>query len=137
MKRLLINFSPLIIMLIAGCLKPSDTPTTYAPIGTFAGQFTRIHYSNAKKSYDTVKANLMLVMDLNTGYAISGDTTYHAASRGNFYIANNSITFLDLNTSNPSKIHLFGTYAYTYDNVNLQIQASSDTLKYLYVLKQQ
>ena len=138
MKRILIFLSPFILMLGYGCLKGNnDNTATYAPIGTFSGQFTRIHYSNTKKLYDTVKANLILVMDLTTGYSITGDTTRHAGSYGGFATSTTNITFYDNNTSNSAKTHLNGTYSYTYDNVNLQIQASSDTLKYLYVLKQQ
>jgi hypothetical protein len=138
MKRAFICFLPFILMLAGGCLKKSDNANFVVPLGNFNGIFTRIHYNATKKTSDTIKAGLSLVIDINTGYAISGDTTYHAGSYGDFAAAATVITFYD-HTLNYSlnKTHLEGDYTYTYDGSTLQMQQTkADTLKYLYVFKQ-
>ncbi|MBE9667395.1 hypothetical protein [Mucilaginibacter boryungensis] len=144
MKRAIIFFLPFIVMLGAGCLKHSnDADVSFnAPTGTFAGPFMKIHYSPATKKYDTVKANLTLTMDLKTGYKVTGDTaTVHAGSFGDFSMDPTYVQFADKtysSTASLSKVHLSGTYLYSYNGVNFKIEAVvGDTLDYYYNLTKQ
>ncbi len=134
----------LIVVIAAGCAKSTDdtnTTTVILPVGNFSGQFTRIHLNSATKKLDTIHANLTIAMAAATGYAVSGDTTYHAASYGGYVVDGVNIAFADqtllqkgASTITPTKTHLNGTYSYTYNAPNLQIYFSSDTVIYSYVL---
>jgi len=124
------------MMLAAACKKPG--PTIIAPLGTFNGIFTRIHYTNATKKYDTLKAGLIVVIDINTGFSVTGDTTVHTASHGDFYTDATHIQFDDFDFAEPLKVHLDGVYDYTYDGSLLQFSKSvGDTLHYSYALRGQ
>jgi len=137
MKRFLICFFPLIVMLAAACKK--DPPIIIAPLGNFNGIFTRIHYTASTKKYDTLKAVLNIVIDINAGFAVTGDTTRHTASYGDFYTNATQIQFADhTDGQQPNKVHLDGIYNYTYDGSLLQFSKSStDTLSYSYVMRLQ
>lgn len=142
MKRTLIFFLPFMVMLGASCSKSSDANTFPVPSGSYAGQFLRLRYNNTTKGYDSLKANIILTMDLKTGYKVTGDTsTAHAGSYGDFSISAYNIQFADKTfTTNPppTKVHLYGVYDYGYDGTTLQIQATySDTLGFFYNLKKQ
>jgi|SRR5476651_1982850 len=137
MKRALICFLPFIVMLAAACRKLG--PTVIAPLGNFSGVFTRIHYTASTKKYDTLKAGLNVVIDINTGFAVSGDTTVHTASHGDFYTNATQIEFDDYTYAQLlNKVHLNGVYDYTYDGSLLQFSRSlADTLRYSYALRKQ
>ncbi|QKJ29144.1 hypothetical protein HQ865_05030 [Mucilaginibacter mali] len=144
MKRAFIFFLPFMVMLGAGCMKHNDSDgnTFPVPSGSFAGKFTRLHYNTTKKGYDTLSANIVLTMDVKTGYKVTGDTsTVHAGSFGDFSMNAYAIQFADktyTSTPPPSKIHLYGIYEYGYDGTNLQIDATfADTLGFFYDLKRQ
>ena len=137
MKRNLIYFLPLLMLLAAGCFgNKNQAPAPSVPIGTFKGQFFGIHTS-IKNNLDTLKANLQLVLSPGAAFAVTGDTsTVHAGSYGNFGITSNStnyINFVDKTfpiSGNASKIHLSGTYQYYYDGTTFQMVGTSvmDTL---------
>jgi hypothetical protein len=143
MKRLIILFLPFIIMFGAGCIKHNEDAVPFvAPTGNFAGQFMKIHYDLKTRKYDTVKANLVLAMDIKTGYKVTGDTaTVHAGSFGDFSMDNLYVQFADRtysSTVSSSKIHLSGTYQYAYDGTNFRIEAVvGDTVDLFYDLKKQ
>jgi len=132
----------LIIILAVGCAKSADTTSNIVlPVGTFTGQFTRIHLNLRTNKIDTIHANLTLTMAAATGYAISGDTTYHAASHGSYVVDGINIAFSDqtlptstTSTTPPTKTHLNGVYSYVYSTSSMQITFSSDTLVYTYIL---
>lgn len=75
-----------------------------------------------------------------TGFAVGGDTTYHAASHGGYVVDGQNIAFSDITlpstptTVVPAKTHLNGVYQYVYTGNTMQIAASSDTLAYYYSL---
>jgi len=141
MKRKIIYFLPLLLLSITGCLKSNSDPSNVViPTGTFAGQFTRVHLHPATGKLDTIKANLTLTMSTTAGYAISGDTTLHAASHGGYAVDGLNIAFSDQTlpaspnntTPVPTKVHLNGVYSYAYNGSALQIAFSSDTLAFFY-----
>jgi endonuclease IV len=145
-KNIAIYLLP-VLLVIGGCVKSMQDPDTEFsnkgyPIGTFVGQFTRIHKSHATYKYDTLRANLKLVLSTNTGYAITGDTaTVHAGSYGSFSEDFVNMIFDDLTYPTgtlSNKTHLSGFYTYEYYGDTLKIKpggAQSDTLKFLYTLK--
>lgn len=143
MKNAFIFFLPFLLMLAASCAKHNDTGSNFlVPSGSFAGQFARLRYNKTTGRYDTIKANIVLSMDLKTGYKVTGDTsTVHAGSYGDFAIGPYSIQFADKTlsaSSVPTKVHLYGVYEYGYDGTNLQIDATyADTLGFFYNLKKQ
>jgi hypothetical protein len=137
-KNNLIYLLPL-LLLAAGCHKPSNNPdsTSLYPLGTFTGQFMRIHKKPAM-GYDTTKANLQLVLSTVTGYAITGDTSVHAPSYGSFsetatYMLFNDVTYTAM--GKQKKTHLAGEYIYAFDGLKLKISApNGDSLVYKYEL---
>jgi len=142
--------APLSLLAITGCLKTNTTPNNVIlPVGTFAGTFTRIHYSLQTGKLDTIKANIILTMAAATGYAVSGDTTHHAASHGGYSVDGQNIAFYDqtlpqvgtvVNPPIPVKTHLNGVYQYSYSTPagsagsSLQIIFTGDTVAYSYIL---
>lgn len=144
MKKAFIFFLPFIVMLGAGCLKHSDDSSSTFPVpsGSYAGQFTRLRYNTTKNGYDTLKANIVLTIDIKTGFKITGDTsTVHAGSFGDFSISAYAMQFADKTysaTAPQAKIHLNGLYEYGYDGTRLQIDATyADTLGFFYDLRKQ
>lgn len=140
MKLKHIFFLPFIIMLAASCTKPkNDTVPFTVPTGNFNGTFQRLRYNASTSKYDTLTTAISLSMDLTTGYKITGDTTLHAGSYGNFTINAYYIGFDDATFSGtelPAKPHLVGTYAYSYNGTQLHMQQTypSDTLGFFYDL---
>ncbi len=144
MKRRLSYLLPLLLLIVlaVGCAKsPDSTDTIVLPVGTFTGQFTRIHLNPYTRKLDTIYANLTLTMAAATGYAITGDTTKHAGSHGSYVVDGVNIAFSDqtlptstTSTAPPTKIHLNGVYSYVYTTTSMQITFSNDTLIYTYIL---
>jgi hypothetical protein len=147
LKHILIYLLPVSFLWLSSCVKTQRDPDTYFankgyPLGTFSGDFLRIHKNHYTYKYDTLKAYLKLTLSTNTGYAVTGDTaTLHAGSYGSFSedFANMAFDDVTNSASYPSKkVHLSGFYTYDYDGTTLKITpgvTQSDTLKYLYVLK--
>lgn len=130
-------------VLAAGCFgkDASSTVTPTAPNGTFKGQFTRLHKKPNTSVYDTIKTTVTLNISSNGyTYAITGDTTLHAGSKGTYaydgtYIQFNDNTFTPKNNFMPTKPHLYGVYQYGYDGTIFQmLRTQSDTLLYKYDL---
>jgi hypothetical protein len=146
-KYILIYLLPTALIWLSGCVKTQHDPDTYFinkgyPLGTFSGNFLRIHKNHYTYKYDTLKAYLKLTLSTNTGYAITGDTTtLHAGSYGSFSEDFANMVFDDITNpplSTPKKVHLSGFYTYNYDGATLKMMPGGiqpDTLKYLYVLK--
>ncbi|WP_158824788.1 hypothetical protein [Mucilaginibacter lacusdianchii] len=134
----------LIAALATGCLKSNETPIVQ-PQGTFTGIFYKLRnprYVNAKQIWDTTKINLSLQLSGNN-FAVTGDTTLHAGSKGLFGYNSAYIEFQDntipAGNTKPltalPKIHLAGTYPYQYDGSIFRLKAWNDTLVYFYDLK--
>ena len=133
----------LLFLCYTGCGKiNTNVPNSIiVPSGNFTGVFKRVHVK--KGVYDTLKANILLSMSVNTGFRITGDTaTVHAGSYGSYAVSNDytTIQFLDATSATKGltpKVHLNGVYNYLYDGSRLQIVANSalDTLSYQYDLK--
>jgi len=134
-----------LILMEIGCV--SNTPIiaqpNNTPEGTFTGKFQFSHLHSKTGVVDTLSANLILTMELKTGFAVTGDTsTLHAGSYGS-YAVNSSYTEIQFNDKTfpasgvPVKDHLNGIYNYVYDGTNLQISAygAFDTLAYIYTMK--
>lgn len=122
-----------------GCSKTSyDTTPQLVPMGSFSGNFTKIHLNSKTQIIDTSKAIITLAIS-NTGlFKITGDTLkIHAGSHGMATLYSGYIQFIDSTATviNPPKIHLNGIYQYYYDGSIFQLGASNDTLKVLYDLK--
>ncbi len=128
-----------------GCAgKTNILPSTPVPVsGTFAGQFKLYHVNPVTNKVRVDSANLGLVMEIATGYKITGDTTtLHAGSYGSYQVNSytTQILFAD-NTFPPggssAKVHLSGSYNYHYDGSTLQLvtYGPQDTLQYFYNLK--
>ena len=136
MKRKIMYLSFLVTALAAGCQK--QLPVTPDLQGTFTGQFTRIRL-NKNGKLDTAVANLQLNMQASAGYTITGDTsTIHAGSKGNYQFSASLVAFLDNTysaTAKSTKIHLAGTYSYSFNGVNFIIAGGTDSLGLLYNLK--
>jgi hypothetical protein len=144
MKRILLYSSLIFVALASGCVPTTVSPVVAAgPEGTFTGQFMYFHLHSKTGVVDTTKANIQLQMEQSTGFKVTGDTaTIHAGSFGSYIVntAYNNVDFLDNTyptTGTPTKFHLNGVYAYTYDGTILKMVAYSafDTLTYFYTLK--
>ena len=143
MKRL-IYILPVLVALSTGCLKSSQSLSAAAkPSGTFSGQFRLLHKKSNQLKFDTLKANIQLVLTDDINYQVLGDTaTVHAGSKGTYGpgegLSAGLITFIDTTypkTGTPSKTHLSGTYQYYYDGNKFQMVANSaDTLSLQYEL---
>jgi hypothetical protein len=125
MKKTLSYLLPLLLALATGCHNKSSTPDF--PTGTFKGVFTRIQLkpNQPTQSYDTLKANLQLVLSPDSSYAVTGDTaTVHAGSRGRFSVHKPIVTFYDRTfpiAGGAVKAYLLAHYEYTYDSKTLKI----------------
>jgi hypothetical protein len=142
MKFKYILFLPLLVMLAASCSKPKRNIPFPVPSGTFAGEFDRLRLNSSTQKYDTLRANITLVMNLTDGYKIIGDTSVHAGSHGNFIMSAVEIAFEDstyLGAGLPEKPHLLGTYQYNYNGTTLHMQQTypNDTLGFFYNLTKQ
>ncbi len=146
MKSKVIYLLALLLVFIAGCVKsyhdPAFDPNNLGyPLGTFTGEFARIHKNHSTYKYDTTKAALKLVLSTNTGYSVTGDTTTaHAGSYGSFSEDFVNMSFDDVTYPvkySPKKTHLSGFYTYTYDGSILKISSGGpmDTLRCIYTLK--
>jgi hypothetical protein len=146
MKSKVIYLLALVPFFIIGCVKsyhdPAFDPNNLGyPLGTFTGEFARIHKNHMTYKYDTTRAALKLVLSTNTGYAVTGDTTIaHAGSHGSFSEDFVNMSFDDVTYPYkyaPKKTHLSGFYTYTYDGTNLKISSGllTDTLRCIYTLK--
>lgn len=131
-----------VALLFTSCLKGESAADVAAsfPVGTFTGQFRAIHKSTT--GIDTQKANITLTLSTQTGFKITGDTaTLHAGSHGG-YLFNTTYGFFSDSTysatSTSTKVHLNGTYLYSYNGTVFQmLQVSGDTLSYQYDLTKQ
>jgi hypothetical protein len=142
MKRLLIYIVPLLLLSETGCLKTNDSNninSTSYPSGTYTGQFLRVHKNALKGTYDTLKANLQLTLNATNGFAVTGDTTtVHAGSTGPYAINPTYMYFADVTypkTGIPLKVHLYGSYLYSYDGTTLLLLQANDTLSYQYTFR--
>ena len=144
MKRILICLLPALILLGAGCIKNDTVATASVPTGTFNGEFRLLRKKANQIKFDTLKANIQLVLTDDVNYKILGDTALvHAGSKGTYEVGQNAsaglIGFIDTTypkTGKPAKTHLQGAYQYYYDGVKLQMVANSlDTLSLQYDLK--
>jgi hypothetical protein len=146
MKSKVIYLLTLLPVVTTGCVKsnkdPAFDPNNLGyPLGTFTGEFARIHKNRMTYKYDTTKATLKLVLSTNTGFAVSGDTTTaHAGSYGSFSEDFVNMSFDDVTYPvkySPKKTHLSGFYTYTYDGILLKISSggTTDTLRCVYTLK--
>ena len=135
---------PLLVIVVfaSGCFgNKNSAPAPAIPSGNFTGQFRRVHTSPRNGAMDTLKANLMLSLNVTTGFAVTGDTaTVHAGSHGSYAIGSSYIEFSDVTfppTGTPTKIHLSGVYQYYYDGTVFQMVANSylDTISYQYDMK--
>jgi hypothetical protein len=133
----------LLLAFAAGCSKQYTPPRPSSSLqGTFKGQFMFIHQPAHSTTLDTLTANIQLVMQANSTFQVTGDTSkLHAGSFGSFVPgSNSSIQFFD-NTypasGTPAKIHLSGVYQYTYDGLYLRLAGYGplDTVAYKYVLQ--
>jgi hypothetical protein len=139
MKKNLLGLLVILLITVAGCVKKEETPVEI-PQGTFAGSFTRLHYSVATNKMDTLKANLVIKFSTTTGYAVLSDTSVvHAGSKGGYSVDPYYIEFG--NTTIPAgpvpttgKVHLAGIYEYVYTANSLKFAKSNDTLGYYYDL---
>jgi hypothetical protein len=146
-KYFLIYLLPAALLNLSGCVKTQRDPDNYFtnkgyPLGTFSGDFLRIHKNHYNYKYDTLRTYLKLTLSTNTGYMVTGDTiTLHAGSYGSFSEDFANMAFDDITnaaTSTNKKVHLSGFYTYDYDGTTLKITPGGkqpDTLKYLYILK--
>lgn len=146
MKRKAIYLLLLLLVVIAGCIKSYKDPAFDSnnlgyPLGTFTGEFSRIHKNRTTYKYDTTRAMLKLVLSTNTGFAVTGDTTTaHAGSYGSFSEDFVNMSFDDITYPykySPKKTHLSGFYTYSYDGTNLKISSGlpTDTIRCIYNLK--
>ncbi len=141
MKNILIYLLPLFLLFSASCLKTQNAasnPSQY-PSGSYTGTFYRIHRSLLTNATDTLKANLILTLNPTTGFTITGDTTtVHAGSTGAYAFTATYAQFADITYPKMGvlkKVHLEGTYLYSYDGTNLALEQQNDTLTYLYNFK--
>jgi hypothetical protein len=130
-------------VLTTGCLKQNnDTTPVVQPQGKFSGTFYRIHKAPTVAKFDTIKLSMQIELLSNT-FKITGDTTKHAGSFGNFDYNQSQIQWIDAtvpagsSTVKLPKYHLNGIYNYSYNGTALKFEAYNDTLKYFYDLKKQ
>lgn len=136
----------LTVVLATGCLNKTTPTPSVLPTGNFIGTFTRLHLNTANNKIDTITATLTLTMSQANGYAIGGDTTYHAASHGGYVSDGSNIAFSDqtlpsssaTNAPAPTKTHLNGVYQYVFtQGSSIQMQQIGDTLAFYYNMKAQ
>lgn len=127
-----------VALLITSCVKGSSTTDTAAtfPAGTFTGQFRAIHKTTT--TVDTQKANITLTLSTQTGFKLTGDTSTLIAGSHGGYLFNTTYGYFVDSTAVSSKVHLNGTYLYSYNGSVFQmLQVSGDTLTYQYDLVKQ
>ncbi len=142
MKPFLFSVLAFATLLTTGCMSDKNSaPGPVIPSGTFTGQFRRVHTSAKTGVRDTAKANIQLVLDIKTGFTVTGDTsTVIAGSHGGYAVDLNYILFNDVTypaSGTPAKTHLSGAYQYYYDGTVFQMVNNSylDTLSMQYDLK--
>ncbi|RWY51102.1 hypothetical protein [Mucilaginibacter gilvus] len=128
------------ILMAIGCAPNKKSEPVPTPVGTFAGQFRKLHRASGATKIDTTKATIQLVLDAGGAYKVLGDTaTLHAGSKGTYSIGGSVIAFQDatFKTVPDPKIHLYGYYAFYYDGSSMfqMVLNSSDTLSLQYDLK--
>jgi hypothetical protein len=138
MKVKVIYFISVLATCLSGCLKNNPTPATPLPTGTFSGQFIAIRRPPDVPKKDTVKATLMVSLSQTLGFTVTGDTTKHAGSFGDYGVNAYNIQFVDQSgmSAKPPKYHLSGIYNYTYDGSILEIYINyADTVSLSYIFK--
>lgn len=143
MKKL-IYLVPVLIAFATSCAPTSTVAPAITPQGTFAGEFRLLHKKPNQIKFDTLKANIQVVLSGGKNYEVLGDTaTVHAGSKGIFEMGTGAnagfIGFTDVTYPTnkvPTKTHLIGAYQYYYDGSKFQMVANSlDTLSLQYDLK--
>jgi hypothetical protein len=129
----------MLLVCLAGCAKKPATVNYQQtlPVGTFTGVFIRLHLTHATGKIDTVNANLLLALDASGNFAVTGDTSLHAASMGKYgFGVNDDLIFTDKTlptTGTPTKSHLSGDYQFTYNSGLLEmLKLVGDSLSYQY-----
>ena len=142
MKHKLLPLFVFSLLFATSCVKTNTTQPQQPPSGVFPGQFLFVHRKLTVLPYDTLKANLVVTMQTTPSYTfkVTGDTSQHAGSYGTFMLNSGLIYFNDVtyptNGSVPAKIHLSGTYQYSYNGVDFQLlSTNSDTSAYEYILR--
>ncbi|MBD1367154.1 hypothetical protein IDJ77_25305 [Mucilaginibacter sp. ZT4R22] len=142
MKKRFTYLLPALTILIAlatSCSPNKPADPVPVPTGTFNGQFRKLHRAKGATKIDTTKATIQLVLESGGTYKVLGDTaTLHAGSKGGYSVVGNALAFQDATYSaSDPKIHLYGYYAYYYDNSSVlqMVLNSSDTLSLQYDLK--
>lgn len=130
----------IVILMAVGCTANKTAEPAPTPVGTFSGQFRRLHRAVGASRIDTTKANIQLVLETGGTYKVLGDTaTVHAGSKGNYSVVNGAMAFQDATYSTvpTSKIHLYGYYSFYYDGTSVfqMVVNSADTLSLQYDLK--
>ncbi|MEO7216180.1 hypothetical protein [Mucilaginibacter sp.] len=128
------------ILMAIGCAPNKESAPVPTPIGTFSGQFRKLHRAKGATKIDTSKANIQLVLEDGGTYKVLGDTaTLHAGSKGGYNIGGSVIAFQDatFTTATDPKIHLYGYYSFYYDGSSVfqMVLNSADTLSLQYDLK--
>ncbi|WP_143014048.1 hypothetical protein [Mucilaginibacter pineti] len=143
MKRNLFYLLPLLLTLGVACSPKSDPVVIPNPTGAFTGTFKLITKKTTGTGYDTAKSNIVLTTTSSAHYAVTGDTTKHAGSKGLYIYDGNFIQFRDstYKVGVQTKTHLAGVYQYLYDGVNFKMIAgnknvSPDTIYRYDLLKQ-
>nr|WP_294943741.1 hypothetical protein [uncultured Mucilaginibacter sp.] len=136
----LLPVTAIVILMGIGCTANKTAEPAPTPVGTFNGQFRRLHRAKGAAKIDTTKANIQLVLEQGGAYKVLGDTaTLHAGSKGTYAANAGVMAFQDATFSalSTSKIHLFGYYAYYYDGSSVlqMVLNSADTLSLQYDLK--
>jgi hypothetical protein len=152
MKLKLFFVLSLIALFAGGCVSNKNSlPAPAVPSGTFGGQFRRVHTSSKSGLRDTLKANVLLVLNNTSGFTLTPQTTPSVvvAGHGGYVIESNYILFNDVayqtavssgnSTGTTDKVHLTGTYQYYYDGNVFQMVNNSflDTLSLQFDLKKQ
>jgi hypothetical protein len=123
---------------VTGCVKSINqtNPAVVIPTGNFTGKFAYIHARTSGAPMDTVISVLNLTLSTSGTYAVTGDTSRHAGSFGSFGADGTYMAFADKTypvSKAPTKIHLSGSYLYSYDGTTLKLLAvPSDTVSYQY-----
>jgi len=142
MKINLLYLLALVSILAVGCTKSQvpKTPSLGSLQGVYSGQLLAVHTNTPKN--DTLTANVQLTLTSSFGYSVAGDTsTVQAGSHGSFLLNSGAvIQFFDATfptSGTPTKIHLSGTYNYTFDGVYLDLTGTdaSGATSYMYALQ--
>lgn len=143
MKKTFICILPVLLSILSSCVKTKDVEPTGPIVGSFKGQFRRLHRAPGATAIDTLKANITVILTADYTFKVVGDTTtVHAGSLGPYGLSGNTMVFQDSTfpkVGKPAKIHLSGYYQYFYDGSSLlqMVANSADTLSYQYDLKKE